>query len=184
MFEPGECPCRPDLEALWDGELDNSAREATFRHLQDCADCAAEYRLQEGLASLLREGDPAEVLPVQSARRIRTELLQRASASLVDEEVRPEVGPRKPSGRVRSFCIWSPALAAIWLIAHWLPGWLSLPPVSPPMSQTSPRPKEFKQLTTVPAVPPRPPVTPQPRNNPTRRTPAVVVREWHSRSRS
>lgn len=123
MFEPLECPYLPQLEAFWDGELTGEPEEALFRHLDDCAPCAAAHHAQERLARLLRAEDPADLLSAGAVQRIRGELLQRAADSMMAESPQELVLPRGRRSRFRLFFALGPALAAAVWIAYWNGPW-------------------------------------------------------------
>jgi hypothetical protein len=119
VFEQSDCPCRPDLEAFRDGELEGHALASFYRHLDGCRGCAAEQRELEQLTLLLRIGDPAEPLPGHVAQRLGSELLRRAKRDLLVEETPSMVVARTRSGWFRTFLQFGPAVAAVLLAVWW-----------------------------------------------------------------
>lgn len=160
MFEQGECPCRPDLEAFWDDELDALTRDGVLRHLEDCPRCAVEDWQQEQLTLLIRVGDPAEALPPRTVQRLRGDLLQRAGASLLGERLPIAVRPKRLWGPLQTFFALGSGLATVWLVSQRTP---HLPPEVPAVqvskqAQTDPQRRKPREVLrdASPAVPEKP----------------------------
>lgn len=116
MFEPELCPSLPDVEALWDGELDAERTVAVRLHLSGCDQCAAELRQLEAYSGLLREADPALALAPVACQRVRQQLLARVAEELRAERVGEPARPWRRWFGARTFLVFVPALAASLVI--------------------------------------------------------------------